>query len=397
MFKKSGEVKEYKGFFSRHRLAIAVTTLMGTIIGAGILGIPYVVAKTGFIYGFILIVAIGMAFLYLNLFLGEIVLRTQERHQLPGYAQRYLGENGKKFVALTMLVALYGALTAYLIGEGSTLQAIFKIGPAWMYTFFFFAAAFFVIYKGVKATGKAELFLILTLFVVIVAIGTVSLRQIRLERLLTANIGNIFLPYGIILFSFIGSSAIPELREELGREREKMKKAIIIGSVLPIIIYLVFTAIIVGIVGVEQFELLAPNERIATIALSVYTQPFLGILANFLAVLTMLTSFLALGIALVHIYRFDYSLTHLTATSLALLPPLVISVLPLTTFLSVLGMTGALAGGLHGIMVVVMYWKAKTKGNRTPEYSLPRHTLLGWILILMFSLGVLYQIKISLW
>ena len=34
MFKKRGEVKEYKGFFGRHTLAIATTTLIGTIVGA---------------------------------------------------------------------------------------------------------------------------------------------------------------------------------------------------------------------------------------------------------------------------------------------------------------------------------------------------------------------------
>ncbi len=92
MFKKrDGTPPKYKGFFAKHRLAIAVTTLIGTIIGAGVLGIPYVIAKSGFLYGSILIIAIGLAFLVLNLFVGEIVLRTKGQYQLTGYMEKYLG------------------------------------------------------------------------------------------------------------------------------------------------------------------------------------------------------------------------------------------------------------------------------------------------------------------
>ncbi|MBT5924666.1 hypothetical protein HOH30_02990, partial [Candidatus Woesearchaeota archaeon] len=70
MYKKRGAPIEYKGFFGRHRVAIAATTLLGTIVGAGILGIPYVIAQTGILYGFILIVLLGIMYLFLNLFLG---------------------------------------------------------------------------------------------------------------------------------------------------------------------------------------------------------------------------------------------------------------------------------------------------------------------------------------
>jgi amino acid permease len=69
----------------------AAATLVGCTIGAGILGIPYVVAQAGFITGAITIILLGALMLMLNLFTGEIALRTEGDHQLPGYAERYLG------------------------------------------------------------------------------------------------------------------------------------------------------------------------------------------------------------------------------------------------------------------------------------------------------------------
>lgn len=392
MFRKRGAPVEYKGFFQQHRLAIATATLIGTIVGAGILGIPYAVAKAGFLYGFLLIVGVGLAFLFLNLFLGEIVLRTKGQHQLPGYAGKYLGVWGKRLMAFSMLIGLYGALTAYLIGEGITLHTLLGVGSPLLYILIFFSIVSFIIIRGIKATGKAELLLISLLFVVIFLIGFFSYAEIKAENLSTTNLAEIFLPYGVILFAFVGIPAIPLLQEELGQEKEKLKKAILIGSIIPIVLYLLFTAIIVGIVGLDQFELLAPNQRIATIALSLYSQPLLGFFANVLAVLAMFTSFLTIGTALTEIYQYDYGISRRIAILLTLFVPFLLTLFNVTTFISILAIAGSIGGGLDGILLVLMYWKARLHGNRIPEYSLGPMKLVGILLVVMFALGLLYSL-----
>ena len=108
---------------AKHFLA-ATATLMGFIIGAGILGIPYVVAKSGFLTGLIDIILIGVVVLFLNLYTGEIALRTKGSHQLTGYADKYYGKVGKYLMTFFMIIGLYGALIAYTIKEGQFLSAI---------------------------------------------------------------------------------------------------------------------------------------------------------------------------------------------------------------------------------------------------------------------------------
>ncbi len=393
MFKKEEESKvPITGFFAKHALWMAMFTLVGTIIGAGILGIPYVVAKSGVLYGLLVMIAIGIAFVYLNLFAGEMILRTKGTHQLTGYAEKYLGKVGKGFMAFSLFINIYGALTAYLIGEGVTLRAIFNLGSPVMWTMLFFAVSVFIVYKGIKATGKMEMYLISMLLAVVVLIAVLSLNKINGNYFTSFYWGNLFLPYGVLLFAFMGSPGVPEVQQVLQNKKHLMKRAILAGSILPIIVYIIFTITIIGVVGVENFSLLEANERIATVALSIYSNNILGIFANILAVLSMFTSFLTLGLALVQVYHYDFKWSRLTALILTFSIPLIVVLLNLTTFISVLGITGTLAGGLDGILIILMYWKAKKLGDRQPEYHLKKHYALGTVLIMMFIVGAIYQV-----
>src|SRR3989344_6650330 len=349
MFKKEGEIKKYPGFHSQYLIWMAIFTLVGTIVGAGILGIPYVVAKAGVLYGLILMIIIGIAFIYLNLFAGEVILRTNGQHQLTGYAGKYLGKTGKGFMALSLFVNIYGALTAYLIGEGTTLQAIFTVGSPLFWTLLFFILGVIIVSRGIKATGRMELYLISLLLIVVVLIGIFSFNKINSNYYSGFNWRELFLPYGVILFAFMGSPGIPEVHQVLSKHKKLMKEAILAGSLLPIILYVFFTIVIIGVVGVNNFSLLGPDQRIATIALSIYSHPTLGLFANILAVLSMFTSFLALGLALVQVYCYDFKMPRTTALILTFSLPLLIVLFNLTTFITVLGITGARAGGLDGI------------------------------------------------
>ena len=64
----------------------AVAILFGTVVGAGVFGIPFVMAKSGFLTGILAIVIIGAIVLTTNLCLGEVVLRTPGKHQLTSYS-----------------------------------------------------------------------------------------------------------------------------------------------------------------------------------------------------------------------------------------------------------------------------------------------------------------------
>lgn len=388
MFHKKGAHPTI-GFLHSRTSLMATTTLIGTIVGAGILAIPYSVAKVGIIPGLFLIIGLGLIFLFINLCVGEIVLRTQEKHQLTGYAQKYLGRGGRILLTITMFLSITGALMAYLIGEGQTLYSLLGIGSPVLYSFLFFIISSFIVYHGIKATSRAELFLIGILFLVVLLLGIFSIDTIDPIHFDGGSISYFFLPYGIILFAFMGLPAIPEAREVLARNTKQLKTVILVGSIIPIFLYIIFSIVVVGIVGIDNFEALSANDRIATIALNLYANSGLAILANILAILTMFTSFLTLSTALTQVYEYDYKFSRPIAFFMTFTIPFLAVMFGVASFFRIISLTGAMVGAIEGVVIIFMFWAAKKYGDRTPEYSIKPHYGLGALIILLFVIGLL--------
>jgi len=173
---------------------------------------------------------------------------------------------------------------------------------------------------------------------------------------------------------------------------KKMKKALIIGIIVPLVMYFLFSVIVIGLVGLENFDLLEANQRIATVALSIYGNPLLGLFANIFAVFSMLTTYLTLGVALKEVYHYDYKINPRLAFILTVSVPLFLALVQVASFITALAITGSIAGGLEGILIVLAYWKAKKKGNRKPEYTISIPKSLGYLLIVLLGLGIAYQL-----
>ena len=363
----------------------AIATLIGCIIGAGIFTIPYVVAKAGFLTGLLAIVLLGIASLVINLYLGEITLRTKKIHQLTGYASIYLGNIGRKVMAFAMLVSVYGGLIAYILGEGQALYEIFGIFNPQFFSLIFFSIMALLVYFGLRAIEESELDLVPFIIIIIAIIAVLSIKSINYGNLVEFSLGKIFLPYGVILFAFSGVVAIPEMREELIKHEKAFKRAIKIGSIIPIIIYIIFAFLVIGVTG-------ADTTQVATIGLGKYIGYHMVWIGNLFVVFAMATSFLTLGLALKEMYMYDYNMNELYAWGLTVFIPFIIAFSGLTNFINAIGVTGAIGFGLIGTLSVLMFWKAKKLGKRKPEYSINKKILIGTVLMIVFVLGILYQI-----
>ncbi len=360
--------------------------LTGTVIGAGVLGIPYVVAKAGFLTGLITIIVMGIATLLLNLFMGEITLRTPGNHQLPGYAERYLGKKGKMVAVLAMFFVIYGALTAYIIGVGESLSALFGI-PALIGSLLFFIFVAIFIYTGLKLIAKYEFIFAAIVLALIITISFLAIfsGQFNATNLATLDLTKIMVPFGVILFALSGAIAIPEIKEQLPRNRKKLKKAIIIGSLIPIFAYLLFTFATVAVTGSQTTE-------IVTIGLGQNLSESMLIFGNIFAIFAMLTSFLPIGLAMKEIYMYDYDFNKIHSFLLTMFIPLILFLIGVKSFIQVVGIAGALFGGLQSILIVLIFWKARKKGTRQPEYKLGKKHFIGLLLILIFIIGILNQL-----
>ncbi|HII15173.1 MAG TPA: hypothetical protein HA362_02575 [Nanoarchaeota archaeon] len=364
---------------SKHLLG-AVATLIGLIIGAGVLGIPAVIAKSGFLIGAVHIVVLGIAAMLINLYVGEIALRTEGKHQLTAYAGKYLGRWGKHAMLIALLITIYGALAAYLVGESVSISGLFGISPA-VAMAVFFALMAVLVFRGLNIIEGAELYLNIFRFAAIAVLLAFVLMKLDLQNLAAVNLQYSFLPYGVVFFALMGASAVPAVKEVLKTNRKLVKRAIIIGSLFPVVFYLLFAFAFVGAFGDSVGEIAT-----ADLGMGGYIAAF----GNIFAIVSMATAFLVLALALKWVYEYDYKINRHVAFLLTCAVPLVLVLAGVSRFSAVLGITGAVAGGLEGIIVVLMHRKAAAHGK--PEYSIKAPWIADILLISLFIAGIIYTV-----
>lgn len=360
----------------------AIATLTGCIIGAGILGIPYVFVKAGFWTGMLVLVVVGIAMLVVHLLIGEVALRTKKCHQLVGYADKYLGKWGKRLMLASMCIGIYGAMLAYTIGVGQSLNAVFG-GGLLVWSAVFYIAMSAILYGGIRVLAESELWMEAIKFLIF---GVVMLLLFLSPNFSQGNFSGfslekIFIPYGVVLFAFIGTAAIPEVREETKKCLHLAKRAIIIGSLVPLFIYTLFAFAVVGVSGAETTE-------VATIGTaSVGKAGF--VLMQLFAIFAMTTSFAALGYALKESYNEDFGITKLNAWMLTIAIPPLLAFLLNTSFVKILDITGTITGGIVGILAVLMHARARKLSERKPEYAIHINVIGYTMLIALFAAGII--------
>ncbi len=365
-----------------------IAILMGAIIGAGVFGIPYVVAQSGFLIGLVFLLVLTVIVILIHLMFGEIVCRTQGKHRLVGYAARYLNKWGKLIVTIALFVEFYGALLVYIILGGEFFSTIFPFsfkGSVFIYSLIFFAICALVVFKGLLLTERMELFMGLFLIIVILLIVLSGVQHLDFNNLKTINLGKMFLPYGIILWSLAGAVAVPEIMEAFKLSGRKYKKIIIIGTIIPAILYLLFMLAVVGVTGT-----MTSPEAIS--GLIPYFGKIVILLGAIFGLFAVMTSFFVMGLSLKKVLWYDYKINKNISWLLVCFIPLLGFLLGLREFIPIISFAGTVLGAVEGTSIVLIYRKAKKMGNREPEYNLKIPNFLIHILIAVFILGFIYQI-----
>jgi tyrosine-specific transport protein len=364
---------------------LACASLIGTIIGAGVFGIPYVMARSGVIFCLFYFLILGSVVLLLHLFFGEVVLRTREKHRLIGYAEKYLGKKAKILVTFSTIFGTIGALLAYIILGGDFLKIIF---PSFLSSFqlslILWAILSFFVLLGIKSISFAELLMNIGFLIAISLVFLFSFPKIEISNFRLANPKNIFLPYGVILFSLIGWNAVPEI-EKILTKKENLKKVIISAIGISLLFYFLFGLIISGVTGPE-------TSQDAFSGLQGVLGKKIMILGGIFGLLAISTSFLILANYLKNALVFDYKFSYFPAFLVASFSPLLLFLLGIREFIWVIAFVGTFMGLIDGTIIALSYKKAKIQGERTPEYSLKIPPFLLYLTVAILSFGAIFQV-----
>ncbi|MDP4007534.1 MAG: aromatic amino acid transport family protein [bacterium] len=372
---------------------LALSTLVGTIIGAGIFGVPYVVAKSGIIPAIFYFLLLGGAVMLLHLFFGEVALRTKEKHRLIGYCETYLGKPGKIAAVFSTLFGIVGALLAYTIVGGSFLHILFGefsgISATWFSILFWGLLSLFIL-RGIQFIAKAEFLMNIALFAIVFLIFFFAAPHIRVENFSLVHLEHFFLPYGVILFALAGWAAIPEIADffKRGHEKKSLDNLIVLASIITVALYFFFALFVVGVSG----ENTSPN---ALQGLEGSLGGGIVQLGALFGLVAIAASFLVLGNYLKNSLRYDFHLPYAPSAAIAIITPMLLFLLGFREFISVLGIVGVAMGIVEGTLIVLLYKKARAFGERTPEYSLRLPKLLPYLVLVVVMGGGLAALLFS--
>jgi len=372
---------------------LALSVLLGTIIGGGIFAVPFVVSQSGIIPAIFYFIILGGAVMMLHLFFGEVCLRTKEKARLIGYAQRYLGSWGKGFAVFSTFFGIIGSLLAFIILGGNFLHIILGeivLFSSDVFALLFWALLSFFIVRGIQLIAKAEFIMNIVLFAGIFAIFLFAAPHVKLGNFALINTSNLFLPYGVILFALVGWHAIPEIADFFKGRREKrnLDNLIVAAGVITTLLFLLFTLFVVGVSG----EATSPDALQGLI-------PFLGkgviILGAVFGLVAIAASFLVLGNYLKNSLRYDFHLPYAASVSIAIFSPLLLFLLGIREFVLVLGLVGIVLGVVEGTLILALFLKAKKKGTRQPEYALRIPRFVPYLVVFLLLGGAIAQFVFS--
>ncbi len=295
-----------------NRFIGGILLVAGTTIGAGMLALPVVTGFAGFLPSVALFVCFWAYMTYTALLTLEVNLWMENKAaNMITMARTTLGPLGYVASWLIYLFLLYALTTAYLAGCGPIVVDFFRsvsgitlpdnLGALPLLLVFIY-----LIYKGIKSVDYLNRILMICLAVAYVLMVLLSYPYIDPTLLRHMDLSKLVTGVSIVATSFGFHIIIPSLSSYLDHDVRKLKKVIVIGSLIPLGVYLIWELVVLGIVpppllsvgfkeGANGAQILSDLLEHSQMALTARFLAFFAIITSFLGVSLSLADFLADG------------------------------------------------------------------------------------------------------
>lgn len=320
--------------------------LAATTIGAGMFGLPYVFYKSGLVVGVFYLGALSAILISVHILYWKVLAKVDAKKRLLGLAEEHLGKNWYWVGVISVLAGLTLTLVVYLILGNEFLKIIWPSANGTLGIFIFWLVSVLPLFKE-KRILSMEFLGVLFMFGAIFLIF-LSAPSLKMALSFPAiNQENLFLPFGVVLFSLAGWTIL----EPLYASRKKTRGGnisfgpIIWGTVLAAALYAMF---VLGIFG-STFQITTdtvsglgfwPIWKIVTLAA-------LGLFAIW-------TSYIPIGLeiknSLAEAFRWDAR----DALLFAVFMPPILLLLGFNNFLSVIGLAGGVFLALQYVLIVLV-------------------------------------------
>jgi tyrosine-specific transport protein len=348
----------------------ALLTVVGTIIGAGIFGLPSVFAWLGIWGGSLLFWFLALVVMCAHLLYAEIHLAAKEKKRLSGYAHEYLGAWGGRIAGITYPMHIIGADLIYLILGGQFLAVLFSLigfeRDVFAWQLAFWAAMSLIVLAGLKKLARIESFATWLLLAAMFA-SVVILAATHPLHLTTAQSFYWQMPsVGVFLFALCGLPVIGEAVDLAGKNRKRALWAVGLGTLIAAFFMWVF-GVGLSLAGSGAFEPTAEAlSHLFPLAFA-WIIPLVGFLA-------VMTSYITTAEDLVATFHLDFHLTRVGSFVVALVVPVILLFIVDVSYVRIMDVVGAVFNAANALIVCLIalaLFRHKKKWSWWWRYAAP--------------------------
>jgi tyrosine-specific transport protein len=314
-------------------------------------------------------------------------------------AGRLLGNKGKVICWLVYLFLFEMIMIAHIVGGGSILNEIFpgQLLP-WQSTLIYVLLFSPIVYLGTHTVDRINILMFSGVLLSYFSFIFISYNHVNLKFLTFHNWGKAYLALPVLLTAFTYQVIIPTLMTYMNRDVIKVRKAIIFGTSIPLIVYLVWQVMILGIIPVDGSYGLSEAAKTGQNAVSplkhFVQSSTVNNIARAFAFFTMTTSYIALSLAFLDFLADGLKVKKKGIRKIILclaifVPPLIVSLINPNIFLIALGYAGGISCAiLFGLYPPLMAWIGRyQRGYKTEKQLFGGKAFLAFLIL--FILGEL--------
>lgn len=345
--------------------------IAGTTIGAGMLALPLASAGIGFSTSLMIMIALWAFMAYTALLMIEVHQHAEQDATLHTLAKQFLGTKGKWVASFAMMFLFYALCAAYIAGGGAQFGervASFtgvKISSTTA-TLLFTLIVAAIVTVGTATVDKVNRVLFLVKIVAMALVLTFLAPNVTESYLLSMPIeqGLVIAAIPVIFTSFGFHGSIPAIVNYLDGHTPSLRKAILVGSAIPLIIYIFWQVVTLGVVNQSTLiENQGLSALISTLSTTVHKSN-LGQTIGIFADLALLTSFLGVSLGLFEflgdtIKKSTNSNSRLVVGLVTFLPPMGFALFYPQGFIMALGYAAIALAVLAIFLPIMMAKKAR--------------------------------------
>ncbi|EPE2648845.1 aromatic amino acid transport family protein [Vibrio fluvialis] len=355
--------------------------IAGTTIGAGMLALPLASAGIGFSTSLMIMLALWALMAFTALLMVEIHQYADKDATLHTLAKQILGNKGKWIATFAMLFLFYALCAAYIAGGGaqftnriSEFTGLEVSGPTGTLIFTLIVAA--VVTIGTGTVDRVNRLLFAGKMVTMVMVLTFLAPNVSQSYLLSMPLGQglIVASIPVIFTSFGFHGSIPAIVNYLDGHTPSLRKAIVVGSAIPLVIYVFWQVVTLGVVSQPDLvDNAGLSALIGTLSQTVH-QSNLGHVIGIFADLALLTSFLGVSLGLFEfmgdtIRKKDGNMNRIVASLVTFTPPLMFALFYPQGFIMALGYAAIALAVLAIFLPLVMVARVRRQANNNDYYQ----------------------------